>query len=135
MKKILLTKMADLGWQILPVVDFLIHPRGIGAGLGMYGYLGLIQTASSLLNLIFLKRKFRSPLRIIYELLLLAFYGMVISEVLDRGNARAYFSESSFWVFCTVMAIGYGVISCHEIWKIQRLIKEDEQRATDRNEW
>ncbi len=121
MKKKLLTKMAGLGWQILPVLDGMIHQEGRDPWLGVFLWLGVIQTASCLLNRIFLKREFRSQLRIVYELLLLAFYGVVLSGILDAENRPAYFSNHSFWVFCTLMAIGYGVISCHEIWKIYRL--------------
>ena len=121
MKKILLTKMADLGWQILPVIDGLIHPKGRDPWIEVYLWLGIIQTVSCLLNRIFLKRAFRSQLRIVYELLLLAFYGVVLSGILDTENRPAYFSNHSFWVFCTLMAIGYGVISCHEVLKVKRL--------------
>ncbi len=134
MKKILGIKMVDLGWQLLPVVDGIIHPD-VGGWLGVYLYLGLIQTASCLLNRIFLKREFRSQLRMVYELLLLLFYAVVISGILESKNGTAYHNTNWFWQFCTLMAIGYGVITCHEIWILMRLIKQEERQATDRNEW
>ncbi len=135
MKKKLLTKMAGLGWQILPVLDGMIHQEGRDPWLGVFLWLGVIQTASCLLNRIFLKREFRSQLRIVYELLLLLFYAVVISGILESKNGTAYHNTNWFWQFCTLMAIGYGVITCHEIWILMRLIKQEERQATDRNEW
>jgi hypothetical protein len=117
MKKIQVVKIAELGCQILPVLEGLLHHEGRDPWVMVYLWLGMIQTASCFLNRIFLKRVYRSPWRIVYELLLLVFYIVVFSGVFNRAELL---DEDLFWVFCTAMAVLYGAISCHELWKMSR---------------
>jgi hypothetical protein len=125
MKKIQVVKIAELGCQTLPVLEGLLHHEGRDPWVLVFLWLGMIQTVSCFLNRIFLKRVYRSPWRIVYELLLLVFYIVVFSGVRDIDSAPLL-NEDLFWGFCTFMAIFYGAISCHELWKTGRLVDRED---------
>ena len=138
MKEVLFIKklgfLIQVAAVVIPVIDALMnHNIYINPIIESYPYIGLVQIISCLANRVFLRRAWKSGWRMVYEFLLLAFIIRALTGI--GGRMELTYQFNAFSIFCGLMALGYGAISIHEIWVIGKLIKEEEQRAIDRNEW